>query len=226
VTEEIISVGIDLSLRATGLVAFAGETAERCMVNGTRVTTSLLRTLAVDVVNTDGMTGLARLNYIECQVVAFFRDLVADGYVPTVAMFEAPGFSSQVAHALGTVHGVVKLALYRFNWKGQVGPRMCEVAPGTLKKFVCDDGAAEKSVIMKKLALGWDFDSDDDNVCDAAACALAGIAVYGKSTAAQRKVLIGKIDLHDRFDNRLSPRGDREVLFGRVKKVKKRKRVE
>ena len=49
-----------------------------------------------------------------------------------------------------------------------------DVAPMTLKKFVCGKGNSEKSMMLMRVYQNWDISADDDNQADA--CGLAHMA--------------------------------------------------
>lgn len=206
---ELVSVGADLSLNGSALVAVRGSGSDYPTGMGPKL-------LAVRRMEHD-LKGLERLDAIEAWVQRFFDDLEFRDLLPGIVMFEGPGFASQVAHALGNVHGIVKLALWRR------GLRLGELPPSTLKKFVTGAGNSEKAVVMKAVFKRWGFDRDDDNECDAFGCAMAGLCHLGGGTAAQQKVLAGKVvDYADRVGR--APAEDR-VEAGQVAGRLRRRRV-
>jgi crossover junction endodeoxyribonuclease RuvC len=180
---SIIVVGADLSLAATALVA----TRHNVIAAGFEV-------LASRRMKTD-LRGIERLNEIDLWCQRFLDDLEFRGLHPRLVLFEGPGFGSQVAHALGQLHGVVKVGI----WRRRGGFRMGDIPPSTLKKFVTGSGASDKNVVMKGVFKRWGFDSDDDNECDAFAASMAGQCLCGdeEGTKAQRQALTGKVTFYE-----------------------------
>lgn len=177
-----VIVGVDLSLRGTGLVAVRCDDMGAKLGNGLEV----LRTLRLHT-DADEIAGFDRLAFIESAVLQFYTSA---GDVTAVA-FEGAGLASQQAHSLGALHGIVKLALWR------LGASMFDIPPSTLKKFVTGKGHSEKQVVMKRVLTRWGFDDDDDNVCDAFACCMAGVALFGAVEPPQRKEIVKKVKLYE-----------------------------
>jgi Holliday junction resolvasome RuvABC endonuclease subunit len=178
---EVIVVGVDLSLNASALVAVRGRSADFTAGEDSDV-------LAVRSMPPQDMRGVERLHAIDEWILRFVDDLLFRGLHPTAFVFEGPGFASKVAHALGQLHGVVKLSLWRRGFL------LGDVPPSTLKKFVTGCGNAEKNQVMKHVFKRWGFDSDDDNECDAFACSMAGLCHFGGGgTQAQQKAIAGKV---------------------------------
>ena len=128
-------VGVDLSLNASALVAARGDSAYFPQGKGSDL-------LAVRRMPPQDLRGVERLHAIDEWVLRFVDDLLFRDLHPTAFVFEGPGFASKVAHALGQLHGVVKLSLWRRGFL------LGDVPPSTLKKFVTGSGIADKNVVM------------------------------------------------------------------------------
>lgn len=181
-----VIVGVDLSLAASAMVAVRGQSAEFPSGEGPEV-------LAVRRMPPQDLRGVERLHAVDEWSLRFVDDLLFRELHPTAFVFEGPGFASKVAHALGQLHGVIKLSLWRRGFL------LGDVPPSTLKKFVTGAGNADKNVVMKQVFKRWGFDSDDDNECDAFACAMAGLCHFGGGgNQAQQKAIVGKVVFYAR----------------------------
>ena len=135
-------LGIDQSLRSTGLCVLDGETHKPVYL--TAIVTSHLR-------------GAARLAYIRNEL-----SFAAKKYPIQQAALE--GYSFESVHRacdLGEVGGVIRLAL--FDW----GIPYLVVAPASLKKFVTGNGAADKTKVMASIKTKWKIEIDQDDQADA-----------------------------------------------------------
>lgn len=179
----MIALGIDLSLENTGIVAVRVDQPLLDYPTGRGPDVVHL----ASVIPSPKLRGMARLAVIVDGVRCFLDQLVhVLDEVPDVVVFEGPGFNSAVAHSLGHVHGVVKLHV----WQRLRTTAMWDLPPANLKQFVTDKGNSDKNVVMKQVFRRWGFDSDDDNLNDAYACALVGACkVTGTGTAFQLKVV-------------------------------------
>jgi hypothetical protein len=65
---------------------------------------------------------------------------------------------------LAEIGGVVRLAAVQLGYRP--GENMLIIPPSSAKKFVCGKGNADKNLVMKAAYKRWNFDSDDNNVCD------------------------------------------------------------
>lgn len=141
--------GLDLSLRKTGIVIAEASAGAFTVVHEERLDTEKLR-------------GMERLWHVVRHVVRTMRqhgveDVAIEGYAFAKA--------DSHAHSAGELGGVVRLSLWRagFSWH--------EVAPATLKKFVTAKGNAPKEVMLREVFRRWQYDAQDNNVCDAYALA-------------------------------------------------------
>lgn len=166
-------VGIDLSLRSTGMYAGTGDprspSGARCVV-----------------ATPEHLRGQRRLDLITDGVIGFM-----EGRRPTIVLFEAPSFGSgDRAHEKGALHGVIKRELWlRGHW-------IADVPPATLKLFAAGKGGAKKPVIMREVYKRWNFEDDCDDVVDAFACSrLAAAFVFPVDALAHWRRAIDKVRL-------------------------------
>lgn len=147
-----IYVGIDLSIRATGLSAIN----ER----GQEIARQLILTGA-------GTPYPERIVHIADQVVGFMATHRPD----EAGLEEMAMHASFNSGTLFPLHGAV---IYAIEKAGVIHP--VRISPSTLKKFATGSGIGDKSS-MKMLTLKkWGLEFKDDNECDAYACArLAGV---------------------------------------------------
>lgn len=166
-----VVVGLDLSLRATGMVALHGATSTWPRATGPQLIHSA-------VIETEELRGLVRIERVTDAVQGFLTWLHGRALGPDVVVIEGPAFSRQMAHSLGELHGVVKLDIARRRARFVV----ITAGPSVLKKFCTGTGNADKNVVMKRVATRWGFDNDDDNICDAYVAAMMGLCLYGELT--------------------------------------------
>jgi crossover junction endodeoxyribonuclease RuvC len=166
-------VGIDLSLRSTGLHAGTGD--PKCADGRSRV-----------VETPEHLRGQRRLDFIADGVLSFMEELRA-----AIVLFEAPSFGSgDRAHAKGALHGVIRRELWlRGQW-------IASVPPATLKVFAAGKGNAKKPEIAVDVYMRWRFRSDCDDVTDAFACSrLAAAFVHPEGALSHWKRAIDKVQL-------------------------------
>lgn len=148
----------DLSLAATGYAAVAGD-------GGLTVAT---------LAPPKGLTGLARLDWIQNAVIArgtiaetelvVMEDLAYGANLPGAA--ERTGLAFLIRHEL---------------WLQK--RRFLLVPPATLKKFVTGAGNAEKGRVIKDVYKRWKVDVNNDNEADAFGLAMIGLAVLDRYDA-------------------------------------------
>jgi Holliday junction resolvasome RuvABC endonuclease subunit len=152
--DEHVFIGIDLSLRATGLVAISGENHGRYYWRLHKPPPSL--------------GGPARL--------AAHRWMLEDWYAtvgtPQWQCLENYGFgSTHRGMEIGEWGGVARLSLYDHG----LADITSLVAPNTLKKFVTNNGKAPKNLVLRGVYKVWGIEAIDDNIADAYALAQAAI---------------------------------------------------
>lgn len=148
-----VSIGVDLSLRATGIVII------------------------------DGIGGIIQRELIKTEAKEPYAErivLIADTVVnlmklhnpDVVGIEEMAMFASFNSGTLFPMHGAV---IYAIEKAGQ--PQPLRISATTLKKFVTGSGKADKSDMRMHSFKKWGVDFKDDNECDAYACArLAAVA--------------------------------------------------
>lgn len=138
-------VGLDLSLRATGVVTIDSK--------GKIISSNLIKTKPTEGV----VAELQRLIEIKDQI----------SILPGVALVAIEGIafmSGPMATALAQLSGLnylVRSDLYK-NLH-----RFIIVAPTTLKKFATGKGNCDKNVVMLEVYKRWGESFTDDNLCDA-----------------------------------------------------------
>lgn len=130
----------------------------------------------------------ARLIHIREQVVGFF-----DSHGPRVIAIEGYSMGSKFGREMaGELGGVLRVALW------EAGYSYCNVAPGTLKKFVTGKGVAKKDVMMREVFRTWGYTAIDDNDNDAFALAQLALKGYADEDASQAfRKLFEKVEIVD-----------------------------
>lgn len=179
-------IGLDVSLRATGICVASGHSRGR-MFEGVLADTAL-----IDIGKK--LTGPERL-YQATQVALNW--LKARGALKPgkVCVMEGYAFSMTNAQQLGEIGGCLRMSLW------QRGVNLIVLPPSTLKKYATGKGVGEKNLIMKHVYKRWGFDAKDDNQCDAFVCAMVGLAeasrVRGEVvTTIENEILLTKVMRH------------------------------
>lgn len=86
-------------------------------------------------------------------------------------IIEGYGFASFSAVDLAEIGGIVRYSLWRNSHP------VTEVAPATLKRFVCGKGNADKSLMLLEAYKLWGQSFEDHNLCDAFCLAQFGRAL-------------------------------------------------
>lgn len=146
--EDDMILGLDLSLTETGWYDLRTDTS------------GLIRP-------PKDVRGTPRLDHIEKQLTALFRDLkpacvVVEGY--------AMGAKGQVFQ-IGEWGGIARLTIYR------MGIDVFVISPMTLKKFVSGKGNSEKQMMLLATYKRWGREFSNNNLCDAFGLALMGLAI-------------------------------------------------
>lgn len=146
-------IGLDLSLRMSGIAEADG---------------------AVHTVRTGNSRGVERLIMVEKRVLlAVHRAEQIDPAV--LAVVEGYSYeSSNRAHEIGELGGVVRVALLR------VGVRVLVVAPGTVKKYATGKGNSGKYEVMLSANKRLGYDGVDDNEADALWLRAIGLELLGQ----------------------------------------------
>lgn len=149
------TIGVDLSLTATGVVVLRFEAAP-----GARPTVVLAKTL-----RPGARRGAERLAWHQRELTHVLRLAGAyDGL--TVVATEGYAYGARVGReAAGELGGVLRLLCHHRSISLGIVP------PTVLKKFVTGRGDSDKAVLMRDVWRRWGFESNDHNVCDAYALA-------------------------------------------------------
>ena len=140
-------LALDLSENSTGWCRFNVETG-----------VALWGTIS----NTEKLLGSARLDFLVQRVL----ELVAgEGAAPARSTFVAiENFSfgsTNRAHDIGMVHGVIRLMLYKNGF------RTILIAPTLMKKWVTGKGSGDKNLILKYIDKRYGYDCDQEDAADA-----------------------------------------------------------
>lgn len=163
-----LSLGLDLSLNATGIVLLADNNLiyAGCITQAGKLRDS------------------SRIAYIR----DFVTEVIDDEGYPDVIVIEGYAYGAQSrSHAIGELGGVIKLALY------EMGLSCVVVPPTTLKKYTTGKGNAQKSLMLKKVYTRWDFDTENDNIADAYALARFGSEYVGRRHTEKFKPFLAKV---------------------------------
>lgn len=153
-------VGLDLSLTATG-AAWSDGTTET-------ITTSPKQTLP------------RRLRTI--------RDTLASGldshlgHDTVVVVEDLPFTRNNAAGQLGMVHGIVRVLLDDLLLVGDLAAIVL-VVPGSLKRYACGNGNANKAQMLAEAIRRLDYQGADDNQVDALWLREMGLAHYAPDAA-------------------------------------------
>ena len=150
--EEIVTVGLDLSLTGTGY----------CVKRGVCMTVGTIKTQPKDFAN-----DLDRLKYITEKVMA---QIPKDVKMICIEDFFTPANRTQTGAAikiamLGTL---VRVAIYDAGY-----PFFIPVN-SQIKKFVTGKGTSQKNIVVREVYKRWGIDAKDDNQADA--CGMAHLA--------------------------------------------------
>lgn len=162
-------LGLDLSLRATGVALLSTESME----------TTVVRT----VTSPAKLNGPARLLAIRNSISQF-----STGGDIILAIIEGYSFGSRNNQFyLGELGGVVRTCLY------EAGTPYIVVPPTSLKKWTTGSGNADKIAMAVATYEQFGLKFDDDNQCDAFNLAVLGAAYsenpITKMTADRKKIL-------------------------------------
>lgn len=199
--------GLDLSVRGPGMCVLSGDPHAR--IGAGLVSDSAMVSYGEDV------RGPERLSTVSASVWSW---LVSRGMgkAGDVYVIEGYAYGAHTAHHAGEIGGCMR----RVIW--ETGGNIVVVPPSTLKKYVTGSGNADKNVVMKTVFKKWSFDRDDDNECDAFACALLGLVSISSAeiwTAAEREILTKKVERYAGKDQESWLGGDStRKVAGRARK--------
>lgn len=162
-------MGLDLSLRGTGICLLSPDNVEE-------TTTSIVRVLP-------SVSAIIALQ----QIVSTVKTAIT-GKDITLCTIEGYSFGSKIGQfQMGEVGGVVRLLLH------ELGTPFVIVPPTMLKKWTTGNGTADKIQMGVATFAEWGFQFPDDNQCDAfnlatVAAACAGRPL-GKMNEVRRKIV-------------------------------------
>ena len=146
----VLLVGLDLSLRETGLATCDDKQA------------SSLRVISVSPPK--NMRGASRLSWYNNYFTCLFRSaLKTDKKVYVCLEGYAMGVSASKSRSfdIGELGGIVKMVLFNNNIPYVIVPPTC------LKKFISGKGNAPKDIIIKEVYKKYSFDTNNNNHADA-----------------------------------------------------------
>jgi crossover junction endodeoxyribonuclease RuvC len=139
---NILTMGLDLSLTATGVVVRKNSTIQAAQeLNPPK----------------EVGTGYARLSWLRSAIV----ELVREHHVCHIAVEDYVRGMGHSAHKTPELGGVIRLALLEY------GCALWTVPPTTLKKLATGKGNAPKDVVIKSVLKRWGYDTDSNNIADA-----------------------------------------------------------
>lgn len=200
-------IGLDLSLQGPGICVAIGDPKSKCDESMLDVDSALIRA-------GEDLRGSERLSVVTTAIFSWLtarRGMLSPGDLVVV---EGYAFSRQQAHSMGEIGGCVR----KYIWES--GANLLIITPSSLKRFITGKGAGEKSAMIKQVYKRWNYDVDEDNQCDAFACAMVGLVDQlgeNERTVVERDILESKVE-------RYGGRGQSWGLRGPKKKVMKRTR--
>lgn len=174
-------IGLDISLNATGVCIVHGDPTKQAG-HGLYVRAKL-----IDVGKK--LRGPERLSVVTNQVWRLVEQwrLAKPG---ALFVIEGYAYSASHAHSMGELGGCIRKTIWEH------GGNILVVPPTTLKKFVTGKGNGDKNLMLKHVYKRWGYDAEDDNQCDAFACAVLGLLdtrALLELTKVEREILVGKV---------------------------------
>lgn len=165
-------LGLDLSLTGTGWCS------------------NVEASVATGLIDTAGMEGLKRIDYIVNTIgIELSKGDHKEAYTTLVVM-EDFSFASK-GSSLFQIAGLGYIVRYKL-WQDKIN--FVLVPPPVLKKFACGKGNADKSLILKEVYKRWGADLTNDNEADAYVLSRIGRALLGwdkdELIAYQKEVMV------------------------------------
>lgn len=160
---NMVTVGLDLSLSSTGIVIIK---------DGEVLSSGVIKSKPSGDLP---INETRRIVKIAEELVQRIDEFCTDKN-PDIICIENLAFMARNTSALTQLAGLahlVRTLLVEFEW-----PYIL-VAPATLKKFVTGSGRADKDIMMLEVFKRWGFSSLNSDICDAYALAKVGHAVLG-----------------------------------------------
>lgn len=156
----MITVGLDLSLAKTGYTV---------MCDGVVKFSGIIKSQPSGDYPIDELKRLIKIvNQIETMTFQIGK--------PDIVAIENLAFMARNTTALTQLAG---LSYFTRQMLLANGVPFLMVAPTSLKKFIVGKGNADKNLMMMTVYKDYEFESLDDNVCDAYALAVLSMAVLG-----------------------------------------------
>lgn len=149
-------IGIDLSIRSTGIVILNGEHKQWAVIKPEDI---------------KGQHDMDKFNFLAQEVFNFCRLTTMDLIVIEDYAFSAKGQITRIAE----MGGIVKHVLY--TQSGVPVNRFVRASPTTLKKFTLGKGTGKKNQMLLGVYKKWGFDAPNDDINDAYVAARLGMAI-------------------------------------------------
>jgi crossover junction endodeoxyribonuclease RuvC len=162
------SMGLDLSVTATGMVVCQAEDRQPVVVYQR-------------VLSFPKLKGHARYKAIGGEIIDALNE-----HRPERIVIEGYGFKFKgSAIPIVELGGLVKYVLLQYGY------RYCNPSPNELKQFATGKGNAGKEDVMAGVLLNWGYDTDDNNLADGFALSVMGLAHANliKISALQRQIV-------------------------------------
>lgn len=168
-----IILGLDLSLRATGI----------CVLKGNIHHVSLIKSK---------IEGMERLAYIKKAIKNILYQNQWD-----IILIEGYSFGSRgrAIFSSGELGGIIKLLLYKYRNKDFLRVPTYIVPPTCLKKFITGKGNAPKDSMKMETLSKYNIKFEDNNECDAFGLAKMGEAYLTEAKFKYEKEALSSIEL-------------------------------
>lgn len=168
-------VAIDQSLTCSGMCCLDSETG---IIKTAKIETKKLR-------------GVKRLAYIRTNIFKFFKDnkgdfLAIEGY--------SFGSRGRAIFDLGELGGMIKLTAFDEKITLTI------VTPGQWKKALFGKGTLKKDMVLKETLKRFNFDFQDDNVCDSF-CIAKFIEQYFQWKNDEGKHRVSAVEVFKKFND-------------------------
>lgn len=158
----MITVGLDLSLTKTGFVIVNDK--------GLVLASKIIKSKPCGERPIDETRRIVKIAEDIMQMI----DMTIPNKDPSIVCIEGLAFSVKNTSSLVQLAGlnyIVRILLDQFKWKFIIE------APTSLKKFITGSGKGDKDMMMMAIYKHYGFEAIDNNVGDAYALAVCGLAV-------------------------------------------------
>jgi crossover junction endodeoxyribonuclease RuvC len=129
--------------------------------------------------------GMPRMNAIAKKVISLIPLGEEDQTLVVIEGF-AYGAKGAAIYEIGGLGYIVRYALWHR------GVQYVEVAPPTLKKYICGKGNVNKNIVIREVYKRWNVNAEDDNAADAFVLGRIGMNLAGidqPTTEFQRQII-------------------------------------